>query len=338
MSSLLKKWKLKMNEVRPNIVISKCLGIDSCRFNGQRIRFPLLESLKNKMNLIPVCPEVEIGLGIPRNAVRLLRKKGQTFIVNSKNGKDLTEKMNNFIGMFFSKIKKKNIDGFILKSSSPTCGIKSVKVYNKTGKASAISKDGRGVFGKAIINKFKNRCVAVEDDGRLRNFEIREHFFTKLYTFKRFKNNVGKNLNINNLIKFHTYNKYLLMCYNQENLKKMGQIVANNSLENIDKKVKKYKKLLISSFETRPRYTSNINVLLHTFGYFSEKINTEEKAFFLDNLEKYRNNKIPLSVLLKILQSWTIRFEEDYLKKQSFFKPYPEALIDITDSGKGRNY
>ena len=128
------------------------------------------------------------------------------------------------------------------------------------------------------------------------------------------------------------------MAYNQNELRILGRIVANQKKRPYIDVLADYEKHLFSVFSRIPRYTSNINVLMHGFGYFSKTLSFKEKAFFLDSIEMYRNGKVPLSVPLNIVKSWIIRFDNEYLMTQSFFLPYPEELMEITDSGKGRDY
>jgi uncharacterized protein YbgA (DUF1722 family) len=138
------------------------------------------------------------------------------------------------------------------------------------------------------------------------------------------------------LVRFHTENKMLLMAYNQERMRALGRIVANPDKKPVRELLEDYDNQLSEAFSRAARYTSNINVLMHGMGYFSKDMSSDEKAFFLDSLERYRAGMIPLSVPLNILRSLIVRFQEDYLMQQTFFEPYPEALMDITDSGKGR--
>ena len=138
------------------------------------------------------------------------------------------------------------------------------------------------------------------------------------------------------LVRYQTHNKFMLMAYNQRELKLMGQIVANQEKKSVETVLLEYEQHLSNAFLKIPRYTSHINVLMHALGYFSDELSTKEKAFLLDSLEQYRNGKIPLSVPVNIVRSWIIRFENEYLLNETFFEPYPEDLIEITDSGKGR--
>jgi len=139
------------------------------------------------------------------------------------------------------------------------------------------------------------------------------------------------------LVEFHATHKLLLLAYNQAALQKLGRIVANPQKRPLPSLLDDYQPIFSFALSKPPKYTSAINVLLHAFGYFSRKLNSEEKTFFLDTIDGYRTGKLPLSVPVNIIRSYIVRFGEPYLARQRFFNPYPEPLTEISDSGKGRN-
>jgi uncharacterized protein YbgA (DUF1722 family)/uncharacterized protein YbbK (DUF523 family) len=316
---------------KPILVVSKCLGFEHCRYNGLIIEDDFVNSLKNYVEFKPVCAEVEIGLGIPREPVRVVNINGEHRLIQPATKRDFTEIMRQFKEKYLSSIN--NVDGFILKSRSPSCGIKDVKVYSNKGDNIVLERSS-GFFGGAVLDKFP--YLAIEDEGRLSNFRIREHFLTQIYTFASFRKIKAENTT-KALVKFHSENKLMLMAYNQKEMRIMGNIVANREKKALLDVFNDYEHHLYLAFSNIPRYGSNINVLMHGLGYFSESLSSEEKAFFLDSLDKYRIKKVPLSVPISILRSFIIRFKEDYLMQQTYFEPYPEELVEITDSGKGRD-
>jgi uncharacterized protein YbgA (DUF1722 family)/uncharacterized protein YbbK (DUF523 family) len=316
--------------VKPIIVVSKCLGFANCRYNGAIINDDFVEKLKNFVEFKTVCAEVEIGLGTPREPVRVVKTNGNLKLIQPKTGIEFTDTMKDFSNSFIDSIGE--ADGFILKSRSPSCGIKDVKIY-PSAESNMVMEKGSGFFGGAVLEKFP--YLPVEDEGRLTNFRIREHFLTSIYTFACFRK-VKSSDSMKALVQFHSENKLQLMAYNQKEMRILGKITANTDKKEAKDAIKDYEQHLFKAFYQAPRYVSNINVLMHGLGYFSDSLSHEEKAFFLDSLEKYREGKVPLSVPLNILQSFIVRFKEDYLMKQTFFEPYPEGLVEITDSGKGR--
>ncbi|AXV37128.1 MAG: cytoplasmic protein [Methanobacterium sp. BRmetb2] len=312
------------NFEKPRLIVSKCIEFEPCRYNGLIISSDFVKKLKDYVEFQPVCPEVELGLGIPRDPIRLIDLKGEVELFQPATGRCLTGDMENFARSYLFELN--DFDGFILKNKSPSCGVKAVKVYPglKDGRPRT---DGVGAFASEVFDK--HPYLAVEDEGRLRNLKIRENFLTKIYTLSDFRN-VKKALNINSLIEFHSTHKFLLMAYKQILTPKMGQIVANHNQKPIKDVIKDYEELLLQTLIKPPESTSNINILMHSMGYFSKELSHEEKSFFLDSIEKYREGIMPLIVNLNILKSWMIRFNEEYLAKQTFFEPYPEKLMPIT--------
>ena len=318
---------------KPTIVISKCLGHVNCRYDGTMINSDLVDSLAPFVKYISVCPEMEIGLPVPREALRIIRnEQGEDRLVFSKTGTDRTEDMLHFSRVFLGTLDENDIDGFILKNRSPSCGINDVKVYSGIGKVSAIPAKTTGLFGRTVEERFPH--IPLENEGRLLNFGIREHFMIRIFMMRDFKK-VKSSGKMSALIKFHSDNKYLLMAFSQKYLSALGKIAANHEGKSYNDVTAAYETVLVSALEQPPSISRNVNVLLHVFGYFKNYLTSDEKAFFLENLELYNQKRVPLSVLLGILKSWVVRFDEPYLKGQTLFEPFPSKLFEVTDSGKG---
>lgn len=284
-----------------------------------------VNQLKSFVEFIPVCPEFEIGLGIPRDPIRIISYNGALKLFQPSTEKDITSNMIDFSNSFLGKLSE--VEGFILKSKSPSCGIKDVKIYTVKGQQPTEPK-GSGFFGKAVLKKYSN--LAIEDENRLTNSRIKQHFLTKIYTLRRF-NEIKKTKSIRQLIKFQTYNKLLFGAYNQKEAKELGRAVANLENLSVEKVLLNYETHLSILLSKPPKCPPNINILLHGFGYISHNLNKKEKDFFFDAIEKYRKGQVSLSVPTNILKSWVLRFDEKYLENQSFFDPYPSELLSIDD-------
>ena len=315
------------SELKPTVVVSRCLGFCKCRYNGDVIHSEFVEGLKEHVNFLTVCPEVEIGLGVPRNPVRLILDNNRLELFQPAEDKIHTEAMKQYATDFFSSAGQ--IHGFILKGRSPSCGIKDVKVYGRKEKSPAITK-GVGIFASEAIRRYPN--LPIEEEGRLTNYAIREHFLTKLFTVFRYQKVKDSN-SMSQLVKFHSDHKYLLMAYNQSQSKILGKIVANHEKLPFRDVAEQYENHLGLAFSRQPARTSYINTFLHIFGYFSEELSDQEKAFLLDRLEKYRNSKIHISVVLNLLRTYAIKYNKEYLLNQVIWAAYPEELLDIRDSG-----
>jgi len=316
---------------KPIVVVSKCLGFDNCRYNGQIIQDHFVDQLRPHVEFQPVCPEVKIGLGVPRDPIRIVEHMDKKILYQPVTGKDVTGAMDTFVNNFLDSIGE--VDGFILKNRSPSCGPADVKVYNSLKKDAGVVR-GRGYFGGEVIKRYSDKSI--EDEGRLKSFTIREHFLTKLFALARFRL-IKMQLSMRTLVEFHTIHKYLLMAYNQTQLKQLGKIVANHEKKDISEVLCLYETHFSQALAKIPRYKSIINVLLHAFGGISKNLKPEERRFFLNKIEEYRDERIPLSVLIHLLEAWAIGQDNKYLLSQIFIKPYPRELVEIIDSGKGRN-
>lgn len=318
--------------IQPVIFVSKCIEHEACRYDGSMIRDPFVRRLTKYVQIVTECPECSIGLPVPREAIRIINDEGTEKLVYSKSGNDVSERMNKFAVGYVDDLKKKSLHGAILKSRSPSCGLKDVKVYKDIGKSPPSGFKSIGFFGRVLLQECEG--LAVEDEGRLSNYNIRDHFLTRIYTMASFEQ-VRKKQTMKSLVEFHSNNKYLLMAYHQMNQRALGKIVANHEKKPIEIVLKEYEELLEKALARPLKRGTNINMLFHLLGYFKEGLSGEEKAYFLDLLEQYSNKKVPMSVPLSLIGAWVVRFNQPYLKNQTIFEPYPKEILDVTDSGKG---
>jgi uncharacterized protein YbgA (DUF1722 family)/uncharacterized protein YbbK (DUF523 family) len=320
---------------KPVVVISKCIEFENCRWNGNIIKSSIVKILKSYVDFHPVCAEIEIGLGVPRNPVRLILEDEEIKMIQPSSNRDCTLEMTIFAEKFLTSLG--NIDGFILKSQSPSCGLFQTKYYQSAKKRAPKLDRGPGLFGRAVLNMCPTK--AIETEGRLTNFRIREHWLIKLFTLADFQN-LKQSLSKHQLVNFHTKNKFLFMSYNQQIMRDLGKIVANPKKLKFEEIISEYETKLNILLQKPPEYTSHLNVLMHALGYFKKELSHSEKGFFLDELEKFRAGWIPLFVLSNLIKSWIVRFNQTYLNKQSYFDPYPEELMnfDLKDSWRGRSY
>ncbi|MDF2591759.1 MAG: uncharacterized protein K0S75_1225 [Clostridia bacterium] len=321
-----------MNFERPKIVISKCIGFENCRFDGSMIHNHEVEQLKPFVDFMLICPEMEMGLTSPRESLRIIETDGVRRLVLTKSGVDMTEDMKQVTKEAYLTIRAFQPEGFLLKSRSPSCGIKEVRVYESIGKVPCISKKEKGIFSGFMMEHFPD--AVFEDEGRISNFNIRENFYTMIFTKADFRMVKTENT-IKALTQFHEKNKYLFMAHSQNQLKVLGRIVANHKNLTMDEIYEAYEENLHKLLLKMPTCGQYVNVMLHIFGYFSKMLSEKEKAYFIDSLEDYHNKHIPQSTVMAILWAWVIRFNEEYLIQQTVFEPFPKALIQVTDSGKG---
>jgi uncharacterized protein YbgA (DUF1722 family)/uncharacterized protein YbbK (DUF523 family) len=284
-----------------------------------------VNSLSKHVEFRPVCPEAEIGLGIPRKPVRLVKCSKGVCMYQPATGADVTERMTSFVNGFLDRLPA--TDGFILKFRSPSCGMKNVRVYHSKDKGSS-SVRGEGMFGGAVAERY--RGCAVEDEGRLKNRAIREHFLTQLFALAKLRN---LQPDIKALTDFHAENKYLMLAYSQKQLRMLGKIAANHDKRPIKEVMEDYQQEFSKVFLKMPKESSMCNVLMHALGYFKQ-LTSEEKQFFLESIEEYRDERIPLSTVLHLLRAWSIREKNEYFLGQSLMNPFPEELVSKADSGR----
>ncbi|MCX8123491.1 MAG: DUF523 and DUF1722 domain-containing protein [Spirochaetes bacterium] len=305
----------------PTICVSACLNGQNVRYNGQTIHDEFVSSLLKFCHSINVCPEIAIGLGVPRDRILVYYDNGQCKLFQPGTGKDVTHAMHQFAKSHLEALH--DIDGFILKAKSPSCGISGTKIY-KDSKGTIFHSKGKGLFAMHVLERFDN--IPCEDEGRLRDEEIREHFLVRIFTFADIRQTFSKNPDIQSVIQFHQNYKYILMTYNQKKLAQLGRIVASYTKGQLNTLINEYRDVFVSAFRKKPSHKQHVNTLLHIFGYFSDKLNVNEKKHFLHLIDKYSKNKIRRNVLTELLLNWAHRFNDSYLLSQKYLSPYPEEL------------
>ena len=306
----------------PVVVLSRCLGVEACRYNGKMIQEDFIHHLSSYVKILPVCPELEIGLGVPRDPIRIVSGVGGRTLVQPATGRDLTERMTTFSQNFLEKLK--GVDGFILKSRSPSCGIRDTKIHGADQET--VLERGAGVFASAVLEHFPD--VAVEDEKRLRNRIRQEHFLTRLYALARLRR-IARRATRAALNRFHAANHLLLMAYNQTELDQLDRLLSDEREPDAAVLAVEYKRHLSNALSRSPRYTSLIGVLIYALGPISKQLTERDKARFLDRLEQFRNGRIPASGPVGLLRSWVLRHGPRDLRSQTLFDPYPMELNEV---------
>ena len=319
---------------KPRVYFSRCLGFEACRWNGVTITSEVAEQLKKHVETVHDCPEAGIGLGIPRKPVRVVLddSKENYLLFQPETGVFFTDEMEKYIQAVLDGLGE--VDGFLLKGRSPTCGLRDVNIYHGAKKTGVRGK-ASGLLGRMVLERYPH--LPAEDEGRLTNFQLRDRFFTRIFTLAEMRN-VAAAGTMAKLVKFHAKHKLLLMAAHQTEMRRMGKLVANHDKLPVGEVMSQYQAALQHALAAAVRRPAVINVLLHAFGYFKKVLTAREKARFLDMLEEYREGSMPLVAINSVLESWIERTDDAYLRQQSFFAPYPKALRDLTDTGKGRDY
>ena len=304
--------------------VSACLLGTACRYDGVGAtdKF-IVDILQKYFQTVPYCPETIIW-GSPREAIRqTLSETGELKIVTStKNPKDVTLELENISLECADKIQNDDLCGFILKSSSPTCGLERVKVYKPFNAPSV--KNGVGVFAKKIKEKYP--YLPVEEEGRLIDPWLRENFLMQIFAYQDLHNFLKSNPTFNDLVIFHTSYKYLIYSKAQKSYTTLGRIVANKEKKQLNEILLEYKEEFLKAISLKGNVNKTYNVLLHMFGYFKKLITKEEKEEILQSLQEFKDRIIPLIAVMKIINLYVKRFDVQYLKVQKFLNPYPREL------------
>lgn len=304
------------------------LGISACLL-GEKVRFDgghkldrfLVNTLGAYVEWVPVCPEVEIGLPTPREALRLVAGEGGERLVFQKSGEDLTGRMWQWARKRCTELESENLCGFVFKSRSPSSGMERVKLYNAKGVA---SKDGVGLFARAFMEYFP--LLPVEEEGRLHDPKLRETFIEAIFTLKRWRGALSAGLTPGGLVDFHTRHKLLLLSHSPEFYRQMGKLVAQAGSGRFDVTVAAYQQLLLQALRLGTTVKKQVNVLQHLLGYFKRQLSAAEKAEMLGIMERYRDGLLPLIVPITLLGHFIAKYDQEYLKQQVYLSPHPVEL------------
>ena len=296
---------------------------------GQNVRYDgghkldryLTDTLGQYVEYVPVCPEVECGLGIPREAMRLVGDPQSPRLVTVRTGQDLTERMLSWARDRVKELEKEMLCGFIFKSDSPSSGMERVKVYNEKGMP---EKSGRGMFAKTFMEHFP--LVPVEEEGRLHDPKLRESFIESIFTLRRWREVLQEKKSLGNLVAFHTQHKLLALSHSEKQYRAMGKLVAEGKKLPLNELYTTYETLLMEALNLRTTIKKNANVLQHMMGYFKEQLSKDEKQELLEILDEYRKGYIPLVVPITLINHYVRKYKEDYLRQQVYLNPHPIAL------------
>jgi uncharacterized protein YbgA (DUF1722 family)/uncharacterized protein YbbK (DUF523 family) len=309
-------------EEKIKVGISSCLLGNKVRWNGghKRDRY-LVETLGQFVEWVPVCPEVETGLGIPRETLRLVGSAERPRLVTTKTGIDHTAAMQTWTRGRLKDLEKENLCGFVFKCDSPSSGMVRVKVYNDKGQP---EKKGVGIFARAFMDHFP--LLPVEDDGRLHNPAIRENFIEQVFTLKRWRETRSRRSCVGNVVTFHSCNKLLLMAHSPKHLKAMGQLVAAGKNRPCGDLYQAYETQLLEALRLKATVRKNVNVLQHMLGYFKSDLTADEKQELLEVIDHYHRQLIPLVVPLTLFRHFVRKYDQPYLRQQTYLNPHPLEL------------
>ena len=306
------------------IGLSSCLLGNLVRYDGCHQYDPFLsETMGRFVEFVPVCPEAECGLGVPRETMRLVGGSLPPRLVTTENGLDHTERMCLWARQRINKLRDEGLQGFIFKSKSPSCGIERVKIYPPDG--GLPKRVGVGLFAKAFGDAFP--LLPVEDEARLHDLGRRDNFIERIFVCRRWQAAKNGPLSVSALISFHSKHKLQIMAHSAVRYRIMGRLVAQSSGDlPIETVFDNYESLLMAALRLLPTPKKHSNVLLHILGYFKKQLPFAEKQELLTIIDLCRLGKLPLIVPITLLLHCARKYQHDYLAEQTYLSPHPVEL------------
>ena len=304
------------------------LGISACLL-GEKVRFDgghkwdrfITETLGKFVEFVPVCPEVECGLGIPREAMHLVAAPEGPRLVTVRTQVDYTELMLAWARKRVVELEQKDLCGFIFKSDSPSSGMERVKIYSGKG---GPAKTGVGMFAREFMQHFP--LLPVEEEGRLHDPGLRENFLERLFSLKRWRDTLALGPKPGHLVDFHTRHKLLIMSHSPKHYELLGKLVAQIKGIPLPELYEQYETQLMEALRLKTTIKKNVNVLLHVMGYFKKNLSPAEKEELLEIIDEYRKGYVPLIVPVTLLNHYVRKYDQYYLKDQYYLHPHPIEL------------
>lgn len=305
-----------------SIGVSSCLLGEKVRYDGghKHDRY-ITDTLGRFFRFVPVCPEVGCGLSIPREAMRLEGDPSAPRLVTNRTGIDLTERMLDFCRNKVVELEQEDLCGFIFKKDSPSSGLYRVKVYG----GGVPARNGRGLFADALVKHFP--LLPVEEEGRLYDMNLREIFIERVFAFRSWKDFLLGPCGMGDLVAYHTGRKLQIMAHSPEIYREMGKLVAEGKRLSRDQLLERYRELLMRALSLHATVKKNANVLSHIMGYFKKYLSSGEKEELLEIIRQYHEQLIPLIVPVTLLKHYVNKYDQDYLKSQSYLNPHPMELM-----------
>lgn len=282
----------------------------------------LTDTLGQWVEWVPVCPEVEIGLGTPRPAMRLVAAGTGPHLVVRKTGEDLTDRMQTWAKGWLSGAA--DLEGFVLKKDSPSCGMERVRVYPLPDEGTA-ERSGVGIFAAALAEHLPS--LPVEEEGRLNDPTLRERFFERVFAHRRWRRFRATDPGVGDLMAFHAAAKMSLLSHQESGYRALGAIVAGVRKDDLERTLRDYENAYFEIYRhtaTRRRHT---NVLQHLAGHLKRDLDDVDRAELADVITRYRLGTVPLIVPITLLRHHTRRHGSDWLRSQTYLDPYPDELM-----------
>jgi uncharacterized protein YbgA (DUF1722 family)/uncharacterized protein YbbK (DUF523 family) len=309
--------------MRPRLGVSACLLGHEVRYDGghKRDRF-LTDTLARWVDWVPVCPEVELGLGTPRETIRLEGDPDAPRLVATKTRADHTLAMTRLARARAEQLAGQDLSGYVLKKDSPSCGMERVRVYGGRG---VPARRGVGLFARALMERLP--LLPVEEEGRLNDPTLRENFVERLFAYARWKSLVAARPTRADLVRFHTVHKLQLLAHEPEAYRRLGRLVARVAARPLRNGLAAYGREFMETLRVLATPRRHANVLEHMLGFFSKEIDADARAEVVDAIADHRRGSAPLVVPLTLVRHHVRRLRVEYLAQQTYLDPHPKELM-----------
>jgi len=304
------------------------IGISSCLI-GQEVRYDgghkhneyITRSLGQFFDFVPYCPEVAIGMGIPRPTIRLV-KVGST--VHARGVKEAALDVTDRLTAYADKVAPRldELSGYILKKNSPSCGMERVKLYNLKGMPAGTAS---GVYAGRL--QALHPELPFEEEGRLMDPVLRENFVERVFVTHRWQQLLAKRLTAKALVEFHTRHKFIVLAHDEKAYRALGRLVAGVGHGTVSVLGENYIRALMQALRKPATRTRHTNVLQHLAGYFKKHLDAGDKRELQDVITNYRRGQLPLVVPVTLLRHYLRRFPDPYLSAQYYLAPHPDELM-----------
>jgi uncharacterized protein YbgA (DUF1722 family)/uncharacterized protein YbbK (DUF523 family) len=317
-------WKAWHDDDRPiRLGISTCLLGEAVRYDGGHCHDRYLTGVLGRwVEWTSICPEAELGMGIPRPTLRLERGEDETRLVAPSTGEDWTDRMNAFAERRIEEAGVADLDGYVLKKSSPSCGLSRLKIYVKNMPG---ERDGVGLFAAQLAERCPD--LPLEEEGRLNDPTLRQNFIERVFARNRWRGLIAGGLDRGRLVEFHTAHKLLLRSHSEPLYQELGRIVGSAGQVGDAELFSRYGEVFHRCLALIPKVKAHVNVLEHAMGYLKKLLDPREKQLILEAVAQFRRGVLPLVVPQTLIRYNVERHEVEYLRGQLYFEPNPKELM-----------
>ncbi len=293
------------------------------RYDGGHKRdYFLTEIFGPFVEWIPVCPELEVGMGMPREPVRLIGNASEPSMIAERSRKNWTAAVNRFSAGRAAELQRLSLSGYIFKKDSPSCGMERVKIYPPKGGA---TRDGRGLFAAAVMKRLP--LMPVEEEGRLNDAVLRENFIERVFVYRRWQELACGAKSVRALVQFHTAHKFHLLAHSERHYRDLGRLVANAKQTPLTQAYERYGSGLMEALRIPSNAKKHSNVLDHMMGYFSAQLAASERQELIEVIRDFRRQLLPLIVPITLIRHYVRKYRIEYLQNQIYLDPSPKELM-----------